>query len=91
MESTKAIAVRRSDGSSALSLVGTERLPDAEFKKLNLWCKQMQASYPSQEIGGTMEGFQFDMERLAVRYGMERMEHVLLEMRIKPGQRFSPS
>jgi hypothetical protein len=51
----------------------------------------MQAYYPHQEFDDdTVEGFQFDMERLAARYGMHRMRTVLLAIRIRPGQRFFP-
>lgn len=81
----------RSAGSRALSMRGTEQLNDAEFETLNTLMKQMQAYYPHQEfLQETVDGYQFDMERLAVRYGLHRVRAVLLELRLTVGQKFFP-
>jgi hypothetical protein len=51
----------------------------------------MQAYYPHQEFNrDTVEGYSFDLERLAVKYGIDRLEWVLRDLRIKPGQKFFP-
>jgi hypothetical protein len=51
----------------------------------------MQAYYPHQEFAGdTVKGYLFDLERLAVIYGLDRLQTVLLNIRIKPGQKFFP-
>ena len=92
LERITAIEVRQLVESNGLSVRGTERqLSDAEFNLLNLLCKQMQAYYPHQEfLDETVHGYQFDLERLAVIYGLKRVRSVLLNIRIKPGQRFFP-
>ncbi len=51
----------------------------------------MQDHYPSQEFGpDTVKGYLFDFERLAVKHGLSRFERVMLDFRIRPGQRFFP-
>jgi hypothetical protein len=91
MEPIRDIAVRPPNAPSAISKHGTERLSDAEFAELNLLCRQMQAYYPNQEFDDqTIEGYQFDIERLAAQFGLGRMRQVLLDIRIRPGQKFFP-
>jgi hypothetical protein len=92
MERITEIEVLRLVGSNALSVRGTEQqLSDGEFHELNLLCRQMQAYYPHQEFADeTVQGYQFDLERLSVLYGLGRVRTVLLNIRIKPGQKFFP-
>jgi hypothetical protein len=92
MERITAIEVRQLVGSNALSVRGTElRLNDAQLEQLDQLNRQMQAYYPHQEFAEeTIRGFQFDLERLAVMYGVYRLQTALLNIRIKPGQKFFP-
>jgi hypothetical protein len=77
--------------SNALSMRGISQLNDAEFDLLNTLMKQMQAYYPHQEfLQETVEGYQFDMERLAVKFGIHQVREVLLDLRLRAGQRFFP-
>lgn len=81
----------QSGESNALSVPGTLQLSDAEFDLLNVLMKQMQAYYPHQEfVQETVEGYQFDMERLAVKFGLARVRQVLLDLRLRVGQKFFP-
>jgi hypothetical protein len=92
MEPIREIEVQRLFESNALSVSGTGRsLSDAELDHFGQLCRQMQAYYPHQEFGpDTVDGFLFDLERLAVMYGIDRLEKVLLNIRIKPGHIFFP-
>jgi hypothetical protein len=92
MERITAIEVRQLVESSALSVRGTEQqLSGTQLEQFSLLCRQMQPYYPHQEFADdTVEGFQFDLERLAVIYGLDRLQTALLNIRIKPGQRFFP-
>jgi len=79
-------------GSKGLSTLGRElRLSDEQAEKLTTLCRQMQAYYPHQEfLEETIEGYQFDLERLSVLYGLDRVRTVLLNMRIEPGRKWFP-
>lgn len=92
MERIAELAVQRLVGSSGLSERGTGlRLSDEQSEQLTILCRQMQAYYPHQEfLDETVEGYQFDLERLSAMYGLARVRQVLLDIRIKPGQKWFP-
>jgi hypothetical protein len=92
MEPIKAIATLPQREQNALSVRGTERaLTVIELEQFDSLCDQMQAYYPHQEFGEeTVRGFMFDLERLAVIHGIDALKVALLNLRIKPGQRFFP-
>lgn len=71
---------------------GTEHaLSVIELEQFDSLCDQMQAYYPHQEFNEqTVQGFMFDLERLAVIHGIEVLKVALLNLRIKPGQKFFP-
>jgi len=78
--------------SVALSLHREKRqLEDAELDCFLTLMEQMWAYYPHQEFSAeTVQGYQFDMERLAVRHGLDRVKEVLLDLRLRAGQKFFP-
>jgi hypothetical protein len=78
--------------SNALSLRREkQRLEDAELATFHTLMEQMWAYYPNQEFAvDTVEGYQFDLERLAAIHGLEALWTVLLALRIRAGQRFFP-
>ena len=81
-----------SGGSNALSMPGTEsRLNDSEALALTVLCRQMQAYYPHQEfLEDTIRGYRFDLERLAIAHTLRRVKQALLDLRIRPGQKWFP-
>ena len=96
MEPLKDIAalvpLDRPPASNALSVRGTEcALSATELEQFDSLCDQMQAYYPHQEFADeTLRGFMFDLERLAVIHGVEPLKVALLNLRIRPGQKFFP-
>jgi hypothetical protein len=78
--------------SSARLTHGTgSHLTELQLGMLSQLCRQMQAYYPHQEFAEeTIQGYQFDFERLTAIYGFDRMRTVLLRLRIRPGQKFFP-
>lgn len=88
MEQVSQIALR---SASALTRNHSgELLSDAEFLMLHELMLQMATRYPHQDLSESLEGFQQDTERLAVRFGIRRVQAVMAEFRIKPGQKFFP-
>jgi hypothetical protein len=71
---------------------GAERaLSGTELEQFDSLCDQMQAYYPHQEFGDeTVRGYMFDLERLAVIHGVDVLRAALLNLRIRPGQKFFP-
>ena len=54
-------------------------------------CQQMQSYYPHQEFAReTIDSFLFDLERLAVTYGLDRLQQAFLNIRLRRGQKFFP-
>jgi hypothetical protein len=92
MEAIKAIALAQSLEHSALSVRGAERqLSCEEHQQLTTLCEQMQAHYPHQEFADeTVKGYLFDLERLAVLHGLDVLRVALLNLRLRPGQKFFP-
>ena len=86
------LAMGRQEESSAISLHREkQRLDGAELEQFNLLMEQMWAYYPHQEfLQETVDGFEFDMERLALRFGMLPLREVLLGLRLREGQKFFP-
>jgi hypothetical protein len=46
--------------------------------------------YPSQDIAESIETYLADLEQLALRYSVTRVQSALAELRITPGQKFFP-
>jgi hypothetical protein len=94
MEPLKAIAVRSQQQPVQTAIVprGTERsLVGAELEQFRHLCKQMQDYYPHQEFSDeTVDGFLFDLERLAVIHGIDALRVALLNLRLRPGLPFFP-
>lgn len=88
MEIIREIALRR--GPAAIVRRSSERLNDAEFSLLHQAMVQMADRYPHQDLTDSLEGFEQDTERVAARYGLNRVLAVLAEIRITPGQIFFP-
>lgn len=78
--------------SVALSLHREKRqLDGVELDHFLILMEQMWAYYPHQEFSPeTVDGYQFDMERLAVRFGLTSVKAVLLDLRLRVGQKFFP-
>lgn len=54
-------------------------------------CRQMLAFYPNQEFAAeTVDGYLLELERIAVRHGLDALERAFIELRGKPGQKFFP-
>jgi hypothetical protein len=69
----------------------TTSLVDKELDHFQNLCRQMLAYYPSQEFAPeTIDGYFLELERLAVKHGLSRLERAFVELRGKPGQRFFP-
>jgi hypothetical protein len=92
MQRVTATEVMQLVESSARLTRGTEsHLSELQLAMLSQLCRQMQAYYPHQEFAEeTIQGYQFDLERLMAIYGFDRMRTVLLRLRIRPGQKFFP-
>ncbi len=98
MERAKAAAVAtrlalgQPDASTALSQRrDRQQLADANLAQFEALMQQMWAYYPSQNFSPeTVEGFEFDLERLAAIHGLPALRTILLALRIRPGQRFFP-
>lgn len=67
-----------------------KHLPDEEFRHLGILLAQMAKRYPSQDLEESLEGYLWDLERLALRYSLQQVQDALAELRIKPGQNFFP-
>ena len=77
-------------GSTALSTRSEKRLSDEQVLHLLTLLEQTAARYPHQDLAPAMEGYLHDFEALALKYGMEPVHQALMELRIKPRQRFFP-
>ena len=51
---------------------------------------QMAERYPSQDLADSIEGYLWDFQQLAVRFGLAAVRESLSELRIRPGQSFFP-
>ena len=66
------------------------RLSVVEAEDLGMLISQMADRYPSQDLSLSLEGYLWDLERLAVRYSLLKVKNALAELRIQPGQQFFP-
>lgn len=89
MERIRAIALR--NGSSSLAVRSVERLNDAESEELTVLLDQMAAHYPHQALPDqTGDVWREAIERLAVKFTLQRVRDVLSDFLIAPGQKFFP-
>jgi hypothetical protein len=65
-------------------------LSEEESIHLALLLSQMAERYPSQDLSDSLEGYQWDYERLVQRYSMQEVKWFLAEYRITPGASFFP-
>ena len=66
------------------------RLNDAELQCLAVLVGQMAQRYPSQDLEQSLEGYIADLEQLALKYSLRKVQSALAELRISPGQKFFP-
>jgi hypothetical protein len=92
MQSIKEIKLAQLVESNALSITGTHRsLSAAELEHFGNLCRQMQAYYPHQEFAReTVDGYMFDLERIAITHGIDRLEQAFLNVRLRREQKFFP-
>jgi len=66
------------------------QLKPSDMQILSQAVAQMADRYPSQDLSGSLEGYLWDFQRLALKYSLPRVIAALAELRIKPGQKFFP-
>jgi hypothetical protein len=92
MQAIKTIGVPPSEELRKALTLTEKRLSEMEVKQFGLLLEQTAARYPNQETSEmTAEGYRFDMRRLAEGYGLKRLQFVLADLRIRPGQKFFPA
>jgi hypothetical protein len=67
-----------------------QRLPDEELKGLGVLMEQMMRRWPAQNLEDSIDAFMTDMEQLAIRCGLRRVQEAVAALRIAPEQKFFP-
>lgn len=68
-----------------------ERRPASDLKELGELMEQMTGRYPHQDMEAAAENYLFDYSRLTAIHGLAAVKTALLNLRIKPGQKFFPT
>jgi hypothetical protein len=90
-EQTAKLAVQASGESNAALQRSSGSLSAKEAREVAMLMGQMIAYYPHQEMGEeTVQGYKHDLTRLAANYGLTTLKAALLNLRIRPGQKFFP-
>lgn len=85
--------ITRAQLNSVLTATGRpspKHLSVEESVEISLLITQMAERYPSQDLEDSLEGYLMDFEQLATRHSLPAVKSALLELRIRPGQRFFP-
>jgi hypothetical protein len=65
--------------------------PSSELKELAELMEQMTGRYPHQDMEAAAANYLFDYSRLTEKHGLQAVKTALLNLRIKPGQKFFPT
>lgn len=77
---------------SLLELVPSERRPSSsDLIELAELMEQMAGRYPHQDMEAAAANYLFDYGRLTAKHGLHAVKTALLNLRIKPGQKFFPT
>lgn len=67
------------------------RQSSSDLDELSELMEQMAGRYPHQDMSAAAQNYLFDYGRLMEIYGLQSVKTALLNLRIKPGQRFFPT
>jgi hypothetical protein len=68
-----------------------KHLPREESEALGILLERTARRYPNQDLTTTLDEYMADLERLALKYSLQKVEDAIAALRIDPDQRFFPS